>query len=52
MKRGSGCYAVDIYSTAALTSLSDSVSYITRIFSEWRILDVVLAQQQALGVNR
>ena len=28
MKRGPGCCAVDIYCTAALTSLSDSVSYI------------------------
>ena len=37
MKRGSGCCAVDIYCTAALTSLSDSVSYITFLFSEWRI---------------
>ena len=38
MKRGSGCCAVDIYCMAALTSLSDSVSYITFLFSEWRIL--------------
>ena len=37
MKRDSGCCAVDIYCTAALTSLSDSVSYITFLFSEWRI---------------
>ena len=37
MKRGSGCCAVDIYCTAALTSLPDSVSYITFLFSEWRI---------------
>ena len=37
MKRGSGCCAVDIYCTAALTSLSDSVSYITFLFSECRI---------------
>ena len=26
-----------VYCTAALTSLSDSVSYITFLFSEWRI---------------
>ena len=26
-----------IYCTAALTSFSDSVSYITFLFSEWRI---------------
>ena len=37
MKRGSGCCAVDIYCTAALTSFSDSISYITYLFSEWRI---------------
>ena len=37
MKRGSGCCAGDIYYTSALTSLSDSVSYITFLFSEWRI---------------
>ena len=37
MKRGSGCCAVDIYCTAALTSLSDSVSYIIFLFSEWCI---------------
>ena len=37
MKRGSGSCAVDIYCTAALTSLSDSVSYIIFLFSEWRI---------------
>ena len=37
MKRGSGSCAVDINCTAALTSLSDSVSYITFLFSEWRI---------------
>ena len=37
MKRGSGCCAVDIYCTAALISLSDSVSYITFLFSEWCI---------------
>ena len=35
MKRGSGCCAVDIYCTAALTSLSDSISCITYLFSEW-----------------
>ena len=35
---GSGCYTVDIYCTAALTSLADSVSYIKFLFSEWRIL--------------
>ena len=38
MKRGSGCCAVDIYCAAALISLSDSVSYITFLFSEWRIV--------------
>ena len=32
MKRRSGCCAVYIYCTAALTSLSDSVSYITFLF--------------------
>ena len=37
MKRGSGCCAVDIYWTAASTSFSDSISYITYLFSEWRI---------------
>ena len=37
MKRGSGCCAVDIYCTAASTSFSDSISYITYLFSEWRI---------------
>ena len=37
MKRGSGCCAVDIYCTAALTSFSDSISYLTYLFSEWRI---------------
>ena len=37
MKRGSGCCVVDIYYTAALTSLPDSVSYIIFLFSEWRI---------------
>ena len=35
MKRGSGCCAVDIYCTAALTSFSGSISYITYLFSEW-----------------
>ena len=38
MKRGSACCAVDIYCTAALTSLSDSISYITFLFSEWSIV--------------
>ena len=38
MKRGSGCCAVDIYCTAALTSFSDNISYITYLFSEWRIV--------------
>ena len=38
MKRGSGCCAVDIYCTTALTSFSDSVSYMTSLFSEWRIV--------------
>ena len=32
MKRGSGCCAIDIYCTATLTSLLDSVSYITFLF--------------------
>ena len=41
MKRGSGCCAVDIYYTAALTSLSDSVSHITFLFSEWFIETIV-----------
>ena len=31
------CCAVDIYCTAALTSFSDSISYITYLFSEWHI---------------
>ena len=37
MKQGSGFCAVDIKCTAALTSLSDNISYITYLFSEWRI---------------
>ena len=37
MKRDSHCCAIDIYCIAALTSLSDSVSYVTFLFSEWRI---------------
>ena len=28
---------VDIYCTAALTSFSDSINYVTYLFSEWRI---------------
>ena len=35
MKRGSGCCAIDISRTAVLTSFSDSISYITYLFSEW-----------------
>ena len=43
MKRGSGCCAVDIYCTATLTSFSDSISYITYLFLEWRlVLDILL----------
>ena len=34
------------YFTAALTSFSDSISYITHLFSEWRILPVI-----AMGVE-
>ena len=41
MKRDSGCCVVDIYCTAALTSISDSISYITYLFSEWRIFTIV-----------
>ena len=41
MKRGSGCCAVDIYWTTASTSFSDSISYITYLFSEWRIEETV-----------
>ena len=37
MKRRSGCCAVAIYCIAALTSFSDSISYIPYLFSEWRI---------------
>ena len=36
-ERGSGCCAVDIYCTAALTLFSDSTRYITYLFSEWHI---------------
>ena len=43
MKRGSGCCAVDIYWTAASTSFSDNISYITYLFSEWRIQSCVMA---------
>ena len=32
------CCAIDIYCTAALTSFSDSISYITYLFLEWRIV--------------
>ena len=41
MKRGSGCYTVDIYCTAALTSFSDSISYITYLFSECGIFTLI-----------
>ena len=37
MKRGLDYCAIDIYCIAALTSLSESVSYITSLFSEWRM---------------
>ena len=37
MKRGSGCCAVGIYCTAALTSFSNTISYITCLFWEWHI---------------
>ena len=37
MKRGSGCYAIDIYCIAALTLFSDSTRYITYLFSESHI---------------
>ena len=40
MKRGSGCCANGFYCTAALTSLSDSISYMTILFSEWCITDI------------
>ena len=38
LKQGSGCCTLMIYCTAALTSFSDSISYVTYLFSEWRIL--------------
>ena len=46
MKRGSGCCAVDIYWTAASTSFSDSISYITYLFSEWRIDTDITTQEE------
>ena len=48
MKRGSGCCAVDIYCPAASTSLSDSASYITFLFSEWRI-DIIAPNKTFLN---
>ena len=42
--------AVDIHCTAALTSLSDSVSYITFLFSEWRIQALISQRIGSDGV--
>ena len=36
-----------IYCTAALTLFSDSVSYITFLFSEWRILRALVLYERA-----
>ena len=45
MKQRSGCCVVNIYCTAVLTLLSDSVRYVTFLFSEWHIsyLPMILA---------
>ena len=40
-----------VYCTAALTSLSDSVSYITFLFPEWRILWIVGTVTLALVIK-
>ena len=37
LKRESGCCPVDDYSTTTLISISESISYITYLFLEWRI---------------
>ena len=40
-----------VYYTSALTSLSDSVSYITFLFSEWRI-EVATFRRSSAGFQR
>ena len=42
---------VKFYCTAALTSLSNSVSYITFLFSEWRIFIIILVPSDVMLVT-